>query len=34
MRATGRTGINLVIAEAAALDPAKVTVAGYGDPET
>ena len=33
MRATGRTGINLVIAEAAALDPAKVTVAGYGDPK-
>jgi hypothetical protein len=33
MRAIGRTGTNLVIAEAAALDPAKVTVAGYGDPE-
>jgi hypothetical protein len=33
MRAVGKTGINLVIAEAAALDPAKVAVADYGDPK-
>lgn len=33
MRAVGRDGVNLVIAEGAALDPAKVTVADYGDPK-
>jgi len=31
MRAVGKAGINLVIAEMAALDPAKVTVADYED---
>ena len=33
MRAVGKTGINLVIAEAAALDPAMVAAADYGDPK-
>ena len=33
MRAAGKTGVNLVIAEAPALDPAKVTVADYDDPK-
>ena len=31
MRAVGKAGVNLVIAEAAALDPAKVEVADYGE---
>jgi RES domain-containing protein len=34
MRAVGKTGINLVIAEAAALDPTKIAVTDYGDPNT
>jgi RES domain-containing protein len=33
MRAISKTGVNLVITEAAALDPAKVTVANYDDPK-
>ncbi len=31
MRAVGKAGVNLVIAEMAALDPAKVKVADYDD---
>jgi len=33
MRAVGKVGINLAIAEATAHDPVKVTVADYGDPK-
>ena len=34
MRAVGKAGVNLVISEVAALDPAKVTVADYEDFKT